>query len=169
MHAHAHVCYAYMNAVQLWPGPKRPSSWHKVDAVRHAVWDMLMYKIPALEPKGGGWIWCVLLQGAAENAVDMMYPLLVSFIGRALIALVYALRKKHGPDSSGLSPLGCGLPMSMAAALEYLVKVPCQAVVTRYGQTICLYNAILDGNMVAGTVMAALNVVWAPSSTPCLL
>jgi len=49
--------YDYHVSTKLWPGPKRPSSWHKVDAVRHAVWDMLMYKIPALEPKGGGWIW----------------------------------------------------------------------------------------------------------------
>eukprot|EP00983_Pelagomonas_calceolata_P087033 1156872-Pelagomonas_calceolata.AAC.7 len=47
--------------MQVWPGPDRPSAWHKVDAIRHAVLEMLMYKLPALEPKRGGWIWCVFL------------------------------------------------------------------------------------------------------------
>ncbi|KAF5840532.1 hypothetical protein DUNSADRAFT_16473 [Dunaliella salina] len=61
--AKSHIVYAelhgydYHVSTKLWPGPERPSSWHKVDAVRHAVWEMLYYKIPTLEPKGGGWIW----------------------------------------------------------------------------------------------------------------
>lgn len=43
----------------MWPGPERPSSWHKVDAVRHAVLEMMMYKLPSLPNarKRPGWIW----------------------------------------------------------------------------------------------------------------
>mmetsp|Transcript_19052 Transcript_19052/g.53333 ORF Transcript_19052/g.53333 Transcript_19052/m.53333 type:complete len:335 (+) Transcript_19052:197-1201(+) len=61
--AQTHIVYAelhgydYHVSTKVWPGPDRPSAWHKVDAIRHAVLEMLMYKLPALEPKRGGWIW----------------------------------------------------------------------------------------------------------------